>query len=146
MTAHKHGESSCPIETTLEVLGGKWKGMVLHRLIFGTLRFNELRRLLPHVTQRMLTRQLRELERDGVIRRRVYAEVPPRVEYSLSEFGLSLKPILLMMGEWGTVYQDKVRKIKMSAPAAESSGRLNVPLSRRAGGVSSEDHELLTKR
>ena len=122
--AHKHGESYCPIETTLEVLGGKWKGMVLHRLIFGTLRFNELRRLLPHVTQRMLTRQLRELERDGVIRRRVYAEVPPRVEYSLSEFGESLKPILLMMGEWGAAYQGKLRQMKMSAPAPRTGGQL----------------------
>jgi DNA-binding HxlR family transcriptional regulator len=124
MTGHRHGEYGCPIETTLEVLGGKWKGMVLHRLIFGTLRFSELRRMLPHVTQRMLTRQLRELERDGVIRRRVYAEVPPRVEYSLSEFGLSLKPILLLMGDWGSVYQDKLRKMKMSAPPPEAGGRL----------------------
>ena len=99
---------ACPIETTLDVLGGKWKGMVLHRLLYGTLRFNELRRLLPHVTQRMLTRQLRELERDGVIRRKVYAEVPPRVEYSLTPFGLSLKPILLMMEEWGQQYQHQV--------------------------------------
>src|SRR5215510_6402579 len=98
MVGDKHDNVGCPIEATLEVLGGKWKGMVLHRLMFGMLRFNELRRLLPHVTQRMLTRQLRELERDGLIRRRVYAEVPPRVEYSLSEFGLSLKPILVMMG------------------------------------------------
>lgn len=124
MSAHTHGEFGCPIETTLDVLGGKWKGMVLHRLMFGTLRFNELRRLLPHVTQRMLTRQLRELERDGVIRRRVYAEVPPRVEYSLSEFGDSLRPVLAMMGDWGAAYQDKVRKMKMSAPAPGSGGRL----------------------
>jgi DNA-binding HxlR family transcriptional regulator len=106
--------------------------MVLHRLIFGTLRFNELRRLLPHVTQRMLTRQLRELERDGVIRRRVYAEVPPRVEYSLSEFGLSLKPILLMMGDWGSAYQDKVRKMKMNAPAPGAGGRLAAAASQQA--------------
>jgi len=127
MSGHKHGEVGCPIEAALEVLGGKWKGMVLHRLMFGTLRFNELRRLLPHVTQRMLTRQLRELERDGVIRRRVYAEVPPRVEYSLSEFGESLKPILLMMGEWGAMYQDKIRKMKMSAPALAAGGRLRSP-------------------
>ncbi|HET9358161.1 MAG TPA: helix-turn-helix domain-containing protein [Vicinamibacterales bacterium] len=132
MAGHTHGEFACPIETTLEVLGGKWKGMVLHRLIFGTRRFNELRRLLPHVTQRMLTRQLRELERDGVIRRRVYAEVPPRVEYSLSEFGLSLKPILLMMGDWGAAYQDKVRKMKMSAPAPGTGGRLAAAASQQA--------------
>ena len=80
----------------------------------------------------MLTRQLRELERDGVIRRRVYAEVPPRVEYSLSEFGLSLKPILLMMGDWGAAYQDKVRKMKMSAPAPGTGGRLAAAASQQA--------------
>ena len=106
----KNCAHACPIETTLDVLGGKWKGMVLHRLLHGTLRFNELRRLLPHVTQRMLTRQLRELERDGVIGRKVYAEVPPRVEYSLTPFGLSLEPILLMMEEWGHRYQHQVTR------------------------------------
>ena len=112
MSGHKHCEHACPIETTLDVLGGKWKGMVLHRLLYGTMRFNELRRMIRPVTQRMLTRQLRELERDGVIRRKVYAEVPPRVEYSLTPFGLSLKPILLMMSEWGEQYQDKIRNLK----------------------------------
>jgi DNA-binding HxlR family transcriptional regulator len=136
MAGHRH-ESGCPIETTLDVLGGKWKGRVLHRLLFGTLRFNELRRLLPHVTQRMLTRQLRELERDGVIRRRVYAEVPPRVEYSLSEFGESLKPILVMMEEWGESYQDTLRKMKMNAPLPGTGGRLaaaaSQPRARAAG-------------
>ena len=106
--SHKHCASACPIETTLDVLGGKWKGMVLHRLLYGTRRFNELRRTRPHVTQRMLTRQLRELERDGIIHRKVYAEVPPKVEYSLTPFGLSLKPILLMMEHWGQQYQHKV--------------------------------------
>jgi DNA-binding HxlR family transcriptional regulator len=108
----KHCEYGCPIETTLDVLSGKWKGMVLHRLLEGTMRFNELRRMLPNVTQRMLTRQLRELERDGVIYRKVYAEVPPRVEYSLTPFGLSLKPILLMMSDWGEQYHDKIKKLK----------------------------------
>jgi DNA-binding HxlR family transcriptional regulator len=94
----------CPIETTLDILGGKWKGMVLHRLLSGTVRFNELRRAVPNVTQRMLTRQLRELERDGVIQRKVYAEVPPKVEYSLTDFGMSLKPILTAMNDWGERY------------------------------------------
>jgi DNA-binding HxlR family transcriptional regulator len=114
--------SGCPIETTLDVLGGKWKGMVLHRLLHGTLRFNELRRLLPHVTQRMLTRQLRELERDGIIRRKVYAEVPPKVEYSLTPFGLSLKPILLMMEDWGHQYQHKI-EFHHHSMAGPESGR-----------------------
>jgi DNA-binding HxlR family transcriptional regulator len=105
-------EGGCPIETTLDVIGGKWKGMVLHRLLTGTTRFNELRRAVPKVTQRMLTRQLRELERDGVIRRQVYAEVPPKVEYSLTEFGLSLRPILMAMNAWGERYHGRARKAR----------------------------------
>jgi DNA-binding HxlR family transcriptional regulator len=96
--------ADCPIEVTPDIIGGKWKGMVLHRLLTGTTRFNELRRAMPKVTQRMLTRQLRELERDGLIHRRVYAEVPPRVEYSLTEFGSSLGPILMAMSDWGERY------------------------------------------
>ncbi len=121
--AHKGCSYGCPIETTLDVLGGKWKGMVLHRLLHGTLRFNELRRLLPHVTQRMLTRQLRELERDGIIRRKVYAEVPPKVEYSLTPFGLSLKPILLMMENWGQQYQHKVSEFHHDSLASPEPGQ-----------------------
>lgn len=78
--------------------------MVLHRLLSGTARFNELRRAVPNVTRRMLTRQLRELERDGVIHRQVYAEVPARVEYSLTAFGSSLGPILMAMSDWGERY------------------------------------------
>ena len=98
----------CPVEVTLDVIGGKWKGMVLYCLLNGTARFNELRRLIPKATQRVLTTQLRELEQDGVIARKVYAEVPPRVEYSLTEFGLSLKPILELMGAWGEEYRQLV--------------------------------------
>jgi DNA-binding HxlR family transcriptional regulator len=113
MTRRKHQtEGGCPIEATLDVIGGKWKGMVLHRLLTGMNRFNELRRAVPNVTQRMLTRQLRELERDGVIHRRVYAEVPPRVEYSLTEFGLSLKPILMAMNDWGERYHGRAREAR----------------------------------
>lgn len=123
MLRQKHCEYGCPIETTLDVLSGKWKGMVLHRLLGGTMRFNELRRML-NVTQRMLTRQLRELERDGVICRKVYAEVPPKVEYSLTPFGLSLKPILLMMSEWGEQYHYKVKKLKgKAAPTPDATAR-----------------------
>lgn len=110
MTKRKHdADHECPVEITLDVIGGKWKGMVLYRLLDGAARFNEIRRAVPKATQRMLTLQLRELESDGVIRRKVYAEVPPKVEYSLTEFGLSLKPLLLWMRDWGTQYREQVR-------------------------------------
>jgi DNA-binding HxlR family transcriptional regulator len=109
MARRKHDpDYGCPIEVTLDVIGGKWKGMILHRLLDGTARFNELRRLIPPITQRMLTLQLRELERDGVIRRTVHAEVPPKVEYELTTFGRSLAPILKQMAEWGEKYRQVV--------------------------------------
>ncbi len=91
----------CPVEATLNIIGGKWKGIALYHLLDGTMRFNELKRRCVGVTQRMLTKQLRELEADGIIGRKVYAEVPPKVEYSLTEKGESLRPILLALKEWG---------------------------------------------
>jgi DNA-binding HxlR family transcriptional regulator len=99
----------CPVEVTLDVIGGKWKGMVLYRLLEGTARFNELRRILPGITQRVLTTQLRELERDGVISRKVYPEVPPRVEYRLTEFGRGLAPLFTLMERWGRQYRESLR-------------------------------------
>jgi DNA-binding HxlR family transcriptional regulator len=102
-------EYACPVEVTLDVIGGKWKGMVLYRLLEGTARFNELRRIIPAITQRVLTTQLRELERDGVISRRVYAEVPPRVEYRLTEFGRGLAPLFNLMEQWGKKYREGTR-------------------------------------
>jgi len=93
--------AGCPVEATLALIGGKWKGVVLWHLLGGTLRFNEIRRRLSGVTQRMLTNQLRELEADGFIMRKVYPEVPPRVEYSLSERGRSLEPVILALKAWG---------------------------------------------
>src|SRR6266702_806297 len=93
--------TGCPVEVTLTILGGKWKPLIVHHLLHGTKRFGELRRLLPHVTQQMLTLQLRELEQTGVLSRLVYAQVPPRVEYSLTELGRSLEPILHQMNAWG---------------------------------------------
>jgi DNA-binding HxlR family transcriptional regulator len=92
---------NCPVEATMGVIGGKWKVIIIHHLLDGTKRFSELRRLIPQVTQRMLTSQLRELERDGVVHREVYPQVPPKVEYSLTELGKTLEPVLLVMHDWG---------------------------------------------
>lgn len=94
----------CPMEASVEIIGGKWKGVILFHLLGGTKRFNELMRLMPAVTQRMLTRQLRELEFHRIVERRIYAEVPPRVEYSLTPFGMTLEPILKSLQEWGVQY------------------------------------------
>lgn len=123
MTTRKHDvEYGCPVETALDVIGGKWKGMVIYRLLDGTARFNELKRLMPRVTQRVLTLQLRELERDGVIERKVYPEVPPKVEYSLTEFGRGLKPILTMMSDWGERYHEEIRKLDSNPESAVAGG------------------------
>jgi DNA-binding HxlR family transcriptional regulator len=89
---------------TLSVIGGKWKAVILWHLTYKTLRFSQLRRRLPAITQKMLTQQLRELERDGLVHREVYPEVPPRVEYSLTPLGWSLKPLLGAMCTWGREY------------------------------------------
>jgi DNA-binding HxlR family transcriptional regulator len=96
----------CAVEATLQLIDGKWKGVVLYHLFAGTLRFNEIRRLLPNVTQRMLTNQLRELEADGLITRKVYAEVPPKVEYSLSTRGRTLEPVIMALKAWGDAHAD----------------------------------------
>ncbi len=112
----------CPVEATLEVIGGKWKGVILYHLVDGKRRFSEFRRLLPNVTQRMLTNQLRELERDGVVHRKVYAEVPPRVEYSLTEFGRTLTPIIHLMRDWGRDYLSRMAtQAAGDAPAAKAA-------------------------
>ena len=92
----------CPVEAALEVIGGKWKGVILYHLLSETIRFNELRRMIPEITQRMLTKQLRELESDGLILRKVYPEVPPKVEYSMSDYGKTLAPVIKALQKWGT--------------------------------------------
>lgn len=91
----------CSVEATISLIDGKWKCVILFHLLGGTVRFNEIRRRVPDVTQRMLTNQLRELEADGLIERKVYPQVPPKVEYSLSPLGRSLEPVLLALKIWG---------------------------------------------
>ena len=92
----------CPVKLTADIIGGKWKPLILFYLEGRTRRFSELQRLIPGMTKKMLTQHLRELEHDEIVRRKVYAEVPPRVEYSLTRHGESLKPILKLMSAWGT--------------------------------------------
>ncbi len=91
----------CPVEATLKIIGGKWKGVILYHLLKKTFRFNELRRAMPDITQRMLTKQLRELETDRLISRKIYPEIPPKVEYSITEYGETLRPILSALQSWG---------------------------------------------
>ena len=94
--------TNCSVKLTASIIGGKWKPSLLFHLEGRTRRFCELQRLIPGLTKKMLTQHLRELERDGIVHRKVYAEVPPRVEYSLTRHGESLKPILKLMSAWGT--------------------------------------------
>lgn len=96
-----YDKPACPVEATLELIGGKWKGIILFHLLDGRLRFSELKRSVGCVTQRMLTKQLRDLEASGLVNRTVYAEVPPKVEYELTEDGQSLKAILESLKKWG---------------------------------------------
>ena len=100
---------ACPVETTLMLIGSKWKVLILRDLMPGTKRFGELRRSIGGVSQKVLTAQLRDMEACGLVDRRVYAEVPPRVEYSLTELGRSLRPILDAMWAWGEAYKVKNR-------------------------------------
>ncbi|QMT40290.1 winged helix-turn-helix transcriptional regulator [Neisseria shayeganii] len=98
------GALCCPVRTTLSIIGGKWKVLILYHLNTDIRRFNELQRLLSGITQRMLTLQLRELEADGIVHREVYPQVPPKVEYSLTDFGRTLLPVIEAMYRWGEAY------------------------------------------
>ncbi len=95
----------CPVRLTAETIGGKWKPLILYYLERGTHRFSELQRLIPATSKKMLTKHLRELERDEIVHRKVFAQVPPRVEYSLTKHGQSLRPILVLMSAWGKKHQ-----------------------------------------
>ena len=109
----------CAVEATLDLIDGKWKGVILYHLQRGTQRFGELRRLMPGITQRMLTKQLRALEDDRLIVRKVYAEVPPRVDYTLSEIGESLRPVIDVLKEWGESHRERL--------SGASEGGIEVP-------------------
>ena len=98
---------ACPVEVTLSLINDKWKVLIVRDLLTGTKRFNELKRSVTGITQKVLTNNLRQMESDKLVKRKVYAEVPPRVEYSLTNVGLSLKPILDSMVEWGNEYREK---------------------------------------
>jgi len=99
----------CPVEATLDVIGGKWKSIILYHLLSEKMRFNELKRLMPGITQRMLTKQLRELEADNLISRKVYAVVPPKVEYSMTDYGITLEPVLCALQDWGLKHMESTK-------------------------------------
>ncbi|WLR46634.1 helix-turn-helix domain-containing protein [Halobacillus litoralis] len=103
---------SCPVEGTVDVIGGKWKSVIIYHLLDGKKRFNELKKLNSGITQRMLTLQLREMERDGIVHREVYPVVPPKVEYSLTDFGQSLEPIIQLMFDWGEQHVETVLNLR----------------------------------
>lgn len=96
---------ACPVEATLTLIGNKWSVLILRDLMDGTKRFNQLQRSIGNITQKVLTSNLRMMEKQGLLTRKVYAEVPPRVEYTLTETGYSLKPVLDAMTDWGTNYK-----------------------------------------
>lgn len=101
---------ACPVETTLTLISDKWKVLILRDLLPGTKRFGELKKSIGHVSQKVLTAQLRQMEQSGLVNRKVYAEVPPKVEYSLTDVGYSLKPILDAMWTWSEEYQKEMEK------------------------------------
>ncbi|MCH3973197.1 MAG: helix-turn-helix transcriptional regulator [Oscillospiraceae bacterium] len=100
----------CPIETTLSLISDRWKVLILRDLLPGTKRFGELKRSIGSVSQKVLTANLRSMEADGLVSRKAYAEVPPRVEYSLTETGRSLRPVLDSMCDWGKAYKEKIKQ------------------------------------
>jgi DNA-binding HxlR family transcriptional regulator len=113
---------NCPVEATIDVIGGKWKPLILWWLHQRTHRFAELRRLMPGITEKMLTQQLRELEADGIVHRRVYPTVPPKVEYSLTEYGGSLKRALQAICDWGRTHMERINAVE-KAPQVLLKGR-----------------------
>ena len=129
-------EFYCPVKLTADIIGGKWKPLILYYLEGGTLRFSELQKRIPGMTKKMLTQHLRELERDGVIRRKVYAVVPPRVEYSLTRHGESLKPLLKAMSAWGSKHRARYGIPKHAKHTqGDSAGLKAAPAAEAAAGI-----------
>ncbi|ADP34591.1 HxlR family transcriptional regulator [Bacillus atrophaeus] len=116
-------KEGCPVEFTLDVIGGKWKGILFYHMIDGKKRFNEFRRICPNITQRMLTLQLRELEADGIVHREVYHQVPPKVEYSLTEFGRTLEPIVLQMKKWGDTNREALEAYRSAGMLKDNTSQ-----------------------
>ena len=110
--------SQCPLTDLVDMIGGRWKVLLMWRLRDGTKRFNELRRLMPGVTQKMLTQQLRQLEADGLVSRKIYAEVPPRVEYKLTATGKELSTLLVTLADWATVHMPRLEAGRLSKKRA----------------------------
>lgn len=108
-------DASCPVETTLKVIGGKWKVLIIHFLLEDTKRFGELAKCLGRISPKTLAQQLRELEEDGVIDREVFAQVPPKVEYTITSLGITLSPILHAMADWGTFLEARQEKTKRTS-------------------------------
>lgn len=102
--SRRSSDYNCPVDATLDVIGGKWKPLILWQLKDKTLRYNNLQQLLPGISPKMLTKQLKELEEDGLVGRKMYPEIPPRVEYSLTDFGRTIIPVLEELGRWGMEY------------------------------------------
>src|ERR1044071_3827030 len=114
----KRRKTNCPAEITLAVIGGRWKTLLLYHLFQGVKRFSELQRATAGITQKMLTQQLREMERDGLVHREVYPEVPPKVEYSMTSLGMTLEPVVRAMYDWGVRYKDGKLDEQAIAPYA----------------------------
>ena len=125
MRKQRHEQySQCPIEAAMDIVGGKWKGSLLFLLVDDKKRFSDLQRRLTKITQRTLTQQLRDLERDGMVSRKVYPVVPPRVEYSLTDRGRTLVPLLVELKKWGESYALPQREEEITPPSSSSSKRV----------------------
>ncbi len=104
--------TECSVELALKIIGGKWKGIIIYNLLKGKMRFNELQKLMPKITHRMLTLQLRELEKDLIVKRTVYPVVPPKVEYELTDLGKTLSPVIKEIRQWGNIYKENLMEEK----------------------------------